>query len=271
MGTRFQSFWWGGPLSPCEWLCLKSFADFGHRVDLYTFEPDLAVPSNVRLCDASEIADRNEVFVHEDRFGKGSPAAFSDIFRYKLLAQKGGWWIDTDVVCLTEQIPGWPEFLAREDDKLVNNAIMLFPPHHPVITRCREASLELARSERWADAGSRLLTRVLADLQWAGTVYPASVCYPVHFSDALDLLRPSKLGSVASRLGGAVFLHLWNQVLRHRGIRKTYLPPKGSMLRHLIEQHRVSGWSGEYDEDGLDSFPQTHRGEPDRGAAPTGA
>jgi hypothetical protein len=258
MGRRFQSFWWGGPLSPYEWLCLKSFADFGHSTDLYTFDRDLAVPSNVRVCDASDIADRNDVFVYEDGFGKGSPAAFANVFRYKLLAQKGGWWIDTDVVCLTDQLPDWPEFVALEDSEFVNNAVMLFAPGHPAMIRCLEASQELGRSARWGDAGPRLLTRVLTDLHRMGRVQPASVCYPIHFSDALDLLRPSKLGSVSARLGGSLFLHLWNQVLSHSGIRKSYLPPKGSMLRHLVEQHQVGGWTGEYDEDGLAPVQTAH-------------
>lgn len=258
MRQRFQSFWWGEPLSPYEWLCLKSFIDFGHAVDLYTFDPDLAVPSKVRVCDASEIADRNEVFVYEDGFGKGSPAAFSNIFRYKLLVQKGGWWADTDVVCLTGDVPDWPEFFAHQDGDFVNNAIMLCEPRHPVMVRCLEASLEIGRSARWGDTGPHLLTRVLKDLSRMGRVYPAFVCYPIHYSDALDVLRPSKLGSVVARLGGSLLLHLWNQGLSHSGIRKTYLPPKGSMLRHLVEQHEVGGWTGEYDENGLAPVQETH-------------
>ena len=30
----------------------------------------------------------------------GSLAAFSNLFRYKLLLERGGWWVDTDVICL---------------------------------------------------------------------------------------------------------------------------------------------------------------------------
>src|SRR5262249_54280435 len=44
---------------------------------------------------------QDKVFVYQaEGFGKGSPSAFSNYFRYKLLAEKGGWWIDTDVVRL---------------------------------------------------------------------------------------------------------------------------------------------------------------------------
>jgi len=34
-------------------------------------------------------------------------------------------------------------------------------------------------------------------------------------------------------------------------VRKSYLPPRGSVLRRLVEQHQVDGWTGEYDEAGL--------------------
>jgi Glycosyltransferase sugar-binding region containing DXD motif len=251
MRQRFQSFWWGEPLSPYEWLSLKSFADFGHAFDLHTFDPDLVVPSGVRVCDASEIADRNELFVYEEGFGKGSPAAFADVFRYKLLAQKGGWWVDTDVVCLTDNIPDYAKFVARQDVDFVNSAIMLFGPRDPVMMRCAERAAALGRSVRWGDSGARLLTQVLEELEQGDLIQAASVCYPVHYSGALEVLRPSRLGRIAERLGGSIFLHLWNQMLTHSGIRKTYLPPKGSMLRHLVEEHRVGGWSGEYDEAGL--------------------
>ena len=53
MGQLFQSFWWGEPLSPYEWLSLKSFIDFGHRFDLYSFDPHIAVPAQVRVRDAA--------------------------------------------------------------------------------------------------------------------------------------------------------------------------------------------------------------------------
>jgi hypothetical protein len=258
MGHRFQSFWWGEPLSPYQWLCLKSFADFGHGFDLYTFDPQMIVPSGVRVCDASEIAPRNEVFVCEDGLGKGAPAVFSNGFRYKLLVEKGGWWVDTDVVCLSDNIPDCVQFVARQDDDLVNCAVMHFAPQHPVMIRCLELAAEMGRSARRLDSGPRLLTRMLKEHGQMDRVLAASVCYPVHYYDALDVLRPSKLGRIAARLGGSLFLHLWNSMLTHSGIRKTYLPPKGSMLRHLVEQHQVGGWTGEYDEAGLEHFVKAH-------------
>ena len=50
----------------------------------------------------------------------------------------------------------------------------------------------------------------------------------------------------------SIFVHLWNQTLRDKGIQKTLLPPRGSMLRQWADQHPVAGWTGEYDEQSLE-------------------
>ena len=251
MGQLFQSFWWGESLSPYEWLSLKSFIDFGHRFDLYTFDHELVVPAQVHLRDATELASRDDFFVYEHGFGKGSPAAFANIFRYRLLAERGGWWVDMDVVCLTDTIPEYPQFVARQEEAIANNAVMRFERSHPVMRRCLECAITKGRSARWGDTGPKLLTQVLQELGAADRMFDSSICYPIHYNDALALLRPSQSERVMDRAAGSQFLHLWNEALRNAGVRKTYLPPRGSMLRRLVEQHQIGGWTGEYDEAGL--------------------
>jgi Alpha 1,4-glycosyltransferase conserved region len=251
MGQLFQSFWWGESLSPYEWLSLKSFIDFGHGFDLYTFDQHLAVPAQVRLRDAAELARRDEFFVYQDGFGKGSPAAFANLFRYRLLAERGGWWVDTDVVCLSADIPDYPRFAARQEGDLVNIAVMRFAPHDPVMLQCLERAMEKGPSVRWGETGPQLLTQALQQLGQTDAIFDASLCYPIHYNDAVDVLRPSQAERVAGRLAGAWSLHLWNEMLKGAGVRKTYLPPRGSMLRRLVDRHQVGGWTGEYDEAGL--------------------
>ena len=41
-------------------------------------------------------------------------------------------------------------------------------------------------------------------------------------------------------------------MLVFRGVQKTCLPPKGSLLRQCADRHRVDGWAGEYDEQTLE-------------------
>jgi hypothetical protein len=76
---------------------------------------------------------------------------------------------------------------------------------------------------------------------------------------ALDVLRPATLARVTARSDGSQFLHLWNQMLTHAGVRKTYLPPRGSLLRRLVERHQIGGWVGEYDEAGVAEAVERYR------------
>jgi hypothetical protein len=245
--ATFQSFWAGGPLSPYELLCLNSFIKCGHAFDLYAFDTNLAVPAGVRLRDARELFGPQEFFVYEDGFGKGSPAGFANIFRYKLLAEKGGWWVDTDVVCQARNVPVFKEFFARQDDDFVNNAVLFFEAGHPVMVRCLEEAAGLGPAVRWGDSGPRLLTRILKEQARHGDAVDSSVCYPVHYSEALEVLVPSRLASIRERAASSLFIHLWNAMLDHHGIDKTMLPPKGSVLRHWAEQNSLEAWAGEYD------------------------
>jgi len=52
---------------------------------------------------------------------------------------------------------------------------------------------------------------------------------------------------LTARVAGSLFLHLWNEVLRRAHVAKTMLPPRGSLLRSIIDRHPVDGWQGEYD------------------------
>lgn len=102
-----NALWVGNNLSMLEMLTLHSFTSNGHVVHLWVYETIFnTLPSEVVLKDANLIIPAKEIFVrkHLDPVagvGKGSLGApFSDLFRYKLLYEIGGWWVDMDVTCL---------------------------------------------------------------------------------------------------------------------------------------------------------------------------
>lgn len=242
----FQSFWGGGPLSPYEFVCLKSFIDCGHAFDLYTFDMSLSVPAGVRVCDAGEFFSRDDFFVYSDGFGKGSPSAFANLFRCKIMIEKGGWWVDTDVICLSRDIPAFSEFFAWEDARLINNAVLYFEPHHPWNLACLAEAQRRGRGVRWGDTGPNLTTKVAKHLGVAHRAYASSVCYPIHYSEAIDVLRPDRAENLRQRTEKSLFVHLWNAMFDHRGVNKAMLPPQGSILREWVDRHPVEGWRGEY-------------------------
>ena len=233
-------------------MCLRSFLDQGHAFQLYTYSPQLQVPSGVQLRDAAELFDRREYFTYKKGKGAGSHAAFSNLFRYKLLADRGGWWVDTDVVCLSSEIPAFDEFFAFQEHNVVNGAVLFFRRGDPLMLECLDEALRIGNDPSWGEIGPRLVTRKIQENGRLTNAQPSLTCYPVHHSEALDLLRPQQFDVMAERIRQSFFLHLWNEVLRRVHVAKTMLPPRGSFLRSIVERHPVEGWSGEYDADVLE-------------------
>lgn len=100
-----HGLWIGKNLSPIELLTIHSFIRNGHEFHLWVYDViENKLPSEVIVEDANKIIPSNKVFRYKFRnqfgHGKGSYAGFSDIFRYKLLFDHGGWWVDMDVTCL---------------------------------------------------------------------------------------------------------------------------------------------------------------------------
>ena len=248
----FQSFWFGDTVSPYEAMCLQSFLDHGHAFHLYTYSTQLKVPQGVERRDAAELFDQSKYFVYKKGLGAGSHAAFSNLFRYKLLADRGGWWVDTDVICLSSEIPTFEEFFALETDDIVNGAVLFFKRQDPLMLECLNEALRIGDNPSWGEIGPRLITRKAAESGRLANAKPSATCYPVHHKEALDLLRPAQTEAMADRTSQSFFLHLWNEVLRRFHVSKTMLPPRGSLLRAIAERHPVDGWSGEYDVDVLE-------------------
>ncbi|WP_290882558.1 glycosyltransferase [Helicobacter sp.] len=54
--------------------------------------------SNFSIKNANEIVSQDKIFF--DNRGEVGIAAFSDYIRYYILYKEGGWWVDTDTICV---------------------------------------------------------------------------------------------------------------------------------------------------------------------------
>lgn len=146
MNDEFHSLWIGKYLGETELLTLHSFAAHGHHIKLWVYDTPKHVPKFVELRDANKIIPSSEVF-HYDKFGKidwgrGSYGGFSDIFRYKLLHEYGGWWIDMDVTCLkTFDIPETYFFRNHWMLPVVGN-VMKCPKNSALMKNCYERAVK---------------------------------------------------------------------------------------------------------------------------------
>jgi hypothetical protein len=200
------------------------------------------------VCDAATIVPRSQVFTHTSGPGEGSLAGFSDLFRYKLLHEHGGWWTDLDVFCLTQALPEVPIAIGRQDANLLNGAILHFPRGHAAMDEAYRECVAKGGSIQWAEIGPELLTRYVAAGKIPVDALPISTFYPLHFTQFWAAFDPRRTAHAAATIERSACLHLWNEMIRRHGIDKTVLPPDGSLLRNLYE------WTI-----GTDSFTHEYR------------
>src|SRR5215467_7339157 len=92
-----QGLWIGPELSVMEQLSIASFLSHGHEYHLYVYDDVKNIPSGTAVKDGNEILPAARIFQYKQQ---ASYAGFSNFFRYKLVLERGGWWVDTDTICL---------------------------------------------------------------------------------------------------------------------------------------------------------------------------
>jgi hypothetical protein len=240
MSTVFRGFWHGSGLSPYELLCLKTFVNRGHRFELFTYDEGIAVPEWIVRRDAREILPAQHVLTYQNGIGAGSPALHANLFRYHLLHQLGGWWVDLDVLLLRTDVPDEDEFYASDPRGLVFNGILKFPKESPLlaeaISRC-EAVGETA--EVWGQTGPQLITELIGAFGRTNRVRAPAAAYPLDHTDMEMVFDPARCDEVEERVNGAWFVHLYNELRRRAGFPREAGPPPGSYLDRLFEQNDV--------------------------------
>ena len=95
-----NGFWYGSELGELEKLCIESWIKNGYEFYLWVYDLDIEVPDKVVIANANHIVQFSEYFTYDEGHSKGTPIAFSNLFRAELLYQRGGLYIDLDVLCL---------------------------------------------------------------------------------------------------------------------------------------------------------------------------
>ncbi|MCO5260547.1 MAG: hypothetical protein M9916_10420 [Crocinitomicaceae bacterium] len=144
-----HGLWVGNKLSTLEMLTLKSFVNNGHHFYLWTYNAlENTLPPHVFLKDANEIIPEKDIFrrKYDDpnyHIGKGSIGSpFSDLFRYKLLYEYGGWWVDMDVTCLQPFSIDSPYFFRAHPLLPMIGNILKVPAKSELMRRTYEETLQ---------------------------------------------------------------------------------------------------------------------------------
>jgi hypothetical protein len=156
-----------------------------------------------------------------------------------LLFDRGGWWFDTDVVCLRRVDITEPYCFAREDDTGINNALLRAPKHSPLMKTLYERALASGTNLKFGATGPTLLTSCVAGSEFERYVLPRETMYPLHYDDARMAFAEDPDDVYWDQLAGAYTVHLWNELLKHEGIDKSATFPATSMFTRLCHRYGV--------------------------------
>ena len=160
------------------------------------------------------------MFYYQDGFGKGSYSAFSNQFRYKLIFEKGGWWSDTDVVCL-RRFDFEDEFVfatEQEDDYNTVTASCVFksPAGAEYLRYClRACDAKDKTTLRWGEIGPELLDDAIKRFHLISHLVPVHMFNPINWFEFLQILKPD---FDVTRLANSYAVHLWSQMWKNHKV-----------------------------------------------------
>jgi Glycosyltransferase sugar-binding region containing DXD motif len=245
-----QGLWVGKELSVMENLSIKSFIANGHEYHLYVYEKVKNIPTGTMVKDGNEILSEDQIFKYQSGWGKGSYAGFADLFRYHLLKKCGGWWADTDVICLKPFDLSSSCVIASSYEgkwgEPANDCVLKLPKSSELTDYLVDATgaMNLETAE-FGQTGPLLLQKAVKDLNlsqyvvshklfcpitWRAVnkkiVYPSVTITVEGFLEyAKDIVRPIlhphlKTGGITSN---SYSLHLWNEIWRQNSLDKNQI------------------------------------------------
>jgi hypothetical protein len=223
---------WIGQLSPVERLCLGSFATQGHPVNLYAYDPIENLPVGVTLQDAAQILPRSLIFKNQLGKGKGSLAAFSDLFRFKLMLECGGWWVDADIFCLKCFDFSAPYVFGFEGTGVASGVIKM-PRGCELAQRCFDlASRVDPATIVWIEL-VKILEAGVRDLGLIDYVLPQHTFSPIDWREIPKYVTGRKTFDIPEN---SYAVHLYNEMWRRHKLDKHRRYPANSVL-NVLRRH----------------------------------
>lgn len=218
-----QSLWIGDKLSNVERLCVQSFLQQGHDFHLYTYQYIDNIPRGITLLDANSIIPFNKIF----KDSSGGFSGFSNWFRYQLLYDIGGWWVDMDSVCMNFfDIPEKYCFSSERDQEqnvIINCGFIKAIPKADFLVEILEYISSCDHSNvKWGQFGPRLFNTVIQTYDSKNYVKPPEAFCPINWYDMPQLVQEKEF-----LFDNQTFaIHLWNDIWRRKNLNKnaTYHP-----------------------------------------------
>ncbi len=252
MSTIIQCLWIGRALSPLEQLSIRSFLANGHEVHLYLYEQIEGVPSGTHVRNAERVLPRSAQFLYRDH---PSYAGFSNFFRYRLLLEKGGWWVDLDTICL-RPFDFASEYVFSSEDVLgggakANVGATKAPAGCELMADLwRQCEAFEVSKLSWGQCGPSLMAQAIRRHGLDQYVQPPRAFCPLPWWEWRNVLDPD---AACDPPDDAYAIHLWNEMWRRAGVDKFAQPSAACLYerlqnrfppaRELVTGRSHLGWS----------------------------
>lgn len=227
---------------------MASFIANGHAYHLYAYDLNLPVPKGVVLKDARDILPEQAIYTYTTGPSKGGLSAFADWFRYELLAKRGGWWADTDIICLkpftfsSEVVLGYER--TRYWGKKICVGVLFAPPGHTLMQACASDAAAIDRSRiAFAQNGEPLMRRHVKRLRLSACIQPPEVFNPVNWWRSADMAKPGSHDLITPRSYALhCFSESWRWRLKNRYVEafQNHSFPETSLLGQLQRRYESS-------------------------------
>ena len=213
MNQIIQGLWIGNELSVMEQLSVASFLRNGHEYHLYVYEDVKNIPRGTTVKDGNEILPASRIFQYKQQL---SYAGFSNFFRYKLVLERGGWWVDTDTICLLrfdsdEDYVFSSEFAMGQ--VFTNSGIFKAPAGSEVMRYAwNVCETKDPQTLVWGETGPRLMAEAVREFSLERYRKGPEVFCPLGYADWHKVLEPDADLNFSER---TYAVHLWNE--RWRG------------------------------------------------------
>ena len=215
MNKVIQGLWIGPELSVMEQLSIASFLLNGHDYDLFVYDELKNIPPGTSVKDANEILPSSRIFQYSEQ---RSYAGFANFFRYKLLLERGGWWADTDLICLKPfDFPEEYVFSSEMDRGLevITSGIIKAPPGSEVMAYAWDICQSKNQAElKWGETGPRLMGEAVRKFSLEQYQKPHNFFCPLGYQEWQKILDPE---ATIAEDKDVYAIHLWNEKWRAAG------------------------------------------------------
>jgi len=220
--AQVAMLWSGNPMTGVQRLSIRSFLHYGHDVTVFTYGK-IDAPKGVKFADAGDILPEDKLFLSHDSY-----AAFSDVFRYNLLAKEDFIWADADTICLREDWDFSEYLFSFQEPFKVTNNVLGYPKDSTLAKRLVEEAV-YEEGKAYDNLGPVLLTRLVSELGLGGYVLPAQTFNPLHWTEYALPFDANKFQYVLERIKGAHALSLSNYLLKFHKINRDEFPTGSAM------------------------------------------